>query len=351
MKDRDKEHHCLRRFLLVRTDRIGDVILSMPVATAIKQTVPGVYVALLCRQETAVIGERNPDVDEVITIDTPEGRRRSFFELVDIVRSGSFDCALIIHPTFAIALAIAKAGISVRVGTGYRWYSYLFSECHYEHRKKSVKHEADYNLGLLQALHFPPVSPVFRFVIQDEDRQNASAALTEIGIGDDEPFCVVHPGSGGSAMDWPLKYYAAACDLFIRRLNLPVVVSWGSHERELAEKVQQQTSGDVRMLPGILSLPALAALLHRASFLLAPSTGILHLSNTVGTPVIGLYPPIPHESPTRWGPYGNTAAALVPKIEDCPTCSGTKCRNLRCMELITPEMVLDTAQEIYVEMQ
>ena len=339
----------LKRFLIVRTDRIGDVLLSVPVATAIKQAIPDSQVTLLCRHLTAVIGERNPDVDAVLTMDTGDGRRHSFYELVRMIRAGRFDCAVMVHSTFYLAIVMAFAGIPVRLGTGFRFYSVLFNRRHYEHRKISIKHETDYNLGLLKALHFSPSSPLFQFIIEAEDRYRAAASLNEAGIADGERYCVVHPWSGGSAMDWPLRFYAAACDLFVEELNTQVIVSRSPGEKELAEELHKLTCKGIHMLPDVLPIPVLAAVLSNAVFLLAPSTGVLHLAHTVGTPVIGLYPPVKHESPTRWGPYGKTELTLMPDINDCPSCRGTKCRKLHCMELITPDMVLRLAQKIISE--
>ena len=346
MKTQSNNYTKLRRFLIVRTDRIGDVILTAPVAFAIKQAVPEAHVTLLCRRLTAVIGERNPAIDSVLTVDTDDGGRHTFFELAHMIRSGNFDCAIVVHPTFYLAILLAWVKIPVRVGTGYRFYSFLFNRRHYEHRKESIKHEVDYNLGLLKALNFSVPSPVFQFEITAEDEQQASAALRETGISPDEPYCVIHPGSGGSAMDWPPESYASASNLFVEKLHLPVVVTWGPGEKKLAEKIKRKTEKNVHMLQDALSLPVLASLLRHAEFLLAPSTGILHLANTVGTPVIGLYPPIKHESPVRWGPYGHQEMTLVPDINNSPIYKGKKYRHLNFMELITPEIVLKSAEKI-----
>jgi len=124
-----------KKFLVIRTDRIGDVILTTPVASAIKRFIPDAQVTLLCRQETAIFGERNPDIDTVVTIDK-EGENKPFFELVKYLRNDKYDCAIIVHPTFQLAVIAAAAGIPIRVGTGYRFYSFLFTHRRYEHRKE-----------------------------------------------------------------------------------------------------------------------------------------------------------------------------------------------------------------------
>ena len=199
----------------------------------------------------------------------------------------------------------------------------------------------------MQTINIPASLPVFTFTLYSEDNELADSALAKIGVSRTDAYCVVHPGSGGSAMDWRPESYAEACRLFTHLDNLTVVLSWGNVEQKLAEYIVHNSHQRVKALPLVLPLPALAAVLQRAAFLLAPSTGILHLANAVGTPVIGLYPPIPWESPIRWGPYGNSGITFVPDREKCPVCRGRPCRKKGCMDLITPQMVFEAAGALY----
>ena len=162
-KTDNKEYTNLRSFLLVRTDRIGDVMLSTPVATSLKSVVPEARISLLCSRATAIIGERNPDIDTIINYDSDSGIVRPFLELRKELRSKAFDCVVVIHPTFRLALLMWSAGIRVRIGTGYRFYSWLFNRKHYEHRKVSEKHESEYNINLLETIGVPVSIPEFKF--------------------------------------------------------------------------------------------------------------------------------------------------------------------------------------------
>lgn len=336
----------MKRILIVRTDRLGDVILSMPVAAAMKRAYPEAQLTLLCRKISEDIGLRNPDIDRTLTIDHPDGIDRMFFQLVGMIKRENFDCAIIVHPTLSLALLTAAARIPVRIGTGYRYYSFLFNKRHYEHRKESIKHEVEYNLGLLKVLNISVETPEFRFCITEEDKEAAEKKISEIGIDVKKGFCVVHPGSGGSAMDWPLRFFAITCEMISRDLKLNVIVTWGPNENHIVNRLREETSCDIWSFDEVLSLPVLGAVLQKAQFLLAPSTGILHFAYMVGTSVIGLYPPVRHESPVRWGPYGLKDSVLVPDIKDCPDCKGKPCRKLSCMELITPAMAVDKIKAV-----
>ena len=52
----------MAKILLVRTDGIGDVLLSVPLAGAIKRERPGDEVWLLTRSYTRELGENHPEI-------------------------------------------------------------------------------------------------------------------------------------------------------------------------------------------------------------------------------------------------------------------------------------------------
>ena len=57
------------RILIIRTDRIGDVILSTPVIRALRRAYPEGYLGMMVRPEHRELVEGNPDLDTVILYD------------------------------------------------------------------------------------------------------------------------------------------------------------------------------------------------------------------------------------------------------------------------------------------
>ncbi|MEO8167070.1 MAG: LPS core biosynthesis protein, partial [bacterium] len=51
-----------KRILLVRTDRLGDVILTLPMLPALRKCFPNAYIAMLLRRYTGEVVEGNPNV-------------------------------------------------------------------------------------------------------------------------------------------------------------------------------------------------------------------------------------------------------------------------------------------------
>ena len=122
--------------LIVRTDRIGDLVLTLPVAGLIKKQYPNCKVTFLVREYTINIVSNHPFIDEVIALKEVDGKT-SLFDNLNIIKAKKFDTCIVVYPTFVLALVMFFSGIKNRIGTGYRWYSFLFNQKVYEHRKNA----------------------------------------------------------------------------------------------------------------------------------------------------------------------------------------------------------------------
>ena len=213
--------HSVKNILVVRTDRIGDVILTLPMLSVLHRNFPSARIAIMVRPYTKELVERHPAVSDVLLL--KDNAERSFFRMVRQLREKKFDIAILPYPRFTLALMFFLAGIPVRVGTGYRWYSFFFNRKIYEHRKIAQKHEAEYNLNLLTALGIDiGGKPDFTFSCSPESTEKVNAILSSDGLREHQ-FAILHAGSGGSARDWPLEIFARLGDALQTEFNLPIV--------------------------------------------------------------------------------------------------------------------------------
>jgi heptosyltransferase-3 len=335
------------RILVVRTDRLGDVVLTLPVFNALRRCFPGAHLAMLAGRYAGAIVEGYAHVDEILWYDDPGGLV-PFRRMMACLRAGRYDAAVIVHPTLRLALLAFLSRIPVRVGTGYRYYSLLFNRRVYTHRKTAERHEVEYNLDLLSPLGCAaaPGKPLdVPLHIPPGARERGAKLLEKAGVTG--RFVVIHPGSGGSAREWPIGNFGLLARRIIEGMNLAVVVTGTGREFERGEDVVRAVSGRAANLSGQLSLKELAALLEKASLLVVNSTGPLHVGVAVGTPVVGLFPQIPVMGPRRWGPFTDNARVLVPeKPPDCHECAGGTGVPCACMASITVETAYAAASDL-----
>ncbi len=161
----------------------------------LKKHHPTARLTMLVQSYTAEILDGSPYSDRTLLYDRG-GRGIPFGELLSVLRAHGFDACFVVRPTFRVALLMALARIPVRVGTGYRWYSFLFNRRVYEHRKTAERHEVEYNLGLLKAIDIDPsAEPVeFALTIPPEVEKKVGKLRKEVGIRNRDTVVVLHPG-------------------------------------------------------------------------------------------------------------------------------------------------------------
>src|ERR1035437_769966 len=138
-----------KNLLIVRTDRIGDVVLSLPLAELVKKLYPDCRITFLLKNYTKSLAEGHPFIDNILILNE-KNNKISLLNNIRQIKKNSYDVAIVVYPTFITSLIIFLSGIHKRIGTGYRWYSILFNSNVYEHRKNALRHELEYNVNLLK---------------------------------------------------------------------------------------------------------------------------------------------------------------------------------------------------------
>ena len=286
-----------RRILIVRTDRLGDVLLTTPVSHRLRELFPEAKISWLVRPYTAPLLEHNPDVDQVL-ID----RGESVAELAARLQQEKFDVAITAYPRWRIACALWRAGIPLRIGPASKWYSVFFNRRVWQHRSEGVKHEADYNLELLAPLGISFQRTPTHFVLTAEEKIWARNFLESNRITFRKPVVCLHPGSGGSSERWPLTHFMELGDR-LQEAGCDVVVTGGPGEDYQYLMIDNMRRIPVFVAAGSVSVRQLAAIFSCVNLVVSNSTGPLHLAVALDVPTVSVYSPIPTCHPRRWGPY------------------------------------------------
>jgi len=329
------------RVLLVRTDRLGDVLLSTPVARALKEADARNHVTMMVSPYTKPILECNPHVDDVILYEEQQTSR----ELLDRVTGGNFDAAVILHPTFRLAWILARAGIPKRFGTASRLYSLLFNRRIRLRRSVAGLHESECNLAMVEPLCGKSQNLLPEVFITEAEKVKTGEVLRRLVLNSGD-FVAIHPGSGGSARDWPLHMFASLADAVIDHLGKKVLVTGGPGEVELVSRMTALMHEVPATLAGELDVRQLASVLKDATVLVTNSTGPMHLATAVGTPVVAVFCPMEGCSPVRWGPLGERNIVLKPEVPTCRDCVGESCAHYDCMEEVSVEGALDAVERL-----
>jgi len=334
--------------LIVRTDRIGDVILSLPLAGIVKKHFPECKVTFLVKSYTKELVENHSYIDNILTLIQEVNGKVSLKENVALIKKYNFDSSIIVYPTFATALIIFLSGINHRIGTGYRWYSFLFNAKVYEHRKYAERHELEFNVNLLGKFNInekvTPANVKFNIYINPESDKKVKSELQENNIDPTKPIIIFHPGSLGSSIDLPIEKFIELVQFVNDRTGFQIIITGSRNERELCEKLV--LNDRIINFAGKFSLSEMISVINISSIFVSNSTGPIHIAAALNKYTIGFYPKILACSAKRWGPYTEKAIVFTPET-DCKNCNREQCSNLNCMSSINVMNVFAEIEKIY----
>jgi heptosyltransferase III len=302
------------RVLVSRTDRLGDVVLTLPLCAMLARRL-GAEIVVLGRRYTRPVLEASPYVREVLdwdeVADAGVGAQR------DLLARARVDAILHVFPRPAIARAALAARIPLRIGTSHRWQHWLTCNA-LEHfsRKRSSLHEAQSNVRLAMRLLGDAVPSTAELsALTTLSPRAAVPAAVQALIDRGRTMIVLHPGSSGSASDWPLARWTELVES-LDPSQVQCLVTGSAEEGTRLGGWLARLSPSVVDLTGRLSVAELIALLASVDGLVAASTGPLHLAAALGIHALGLFVPTPPIHPGRWAPLGPRAEVLVSSTSD-----------------------------------
>jgi ADP-heptose:LPS heptosyltransferase len=298
------------RILLVRNDRIGDLVLTLPAVHALRQHLPMAHLTLCVSQYAAPLVTALSDVDEVLIDDAAEKAWRFSRRL----RGLKFDGALVFNTNTRNALAVRLAGIRRRVVWGYKPVGMLTATHPVKvHRSRPPIHEAEFAMRFVEKLGVRRTSGALQAKLPlDTSATKRVTSLIQQSLGREGPLFGVHPGNKNSAYNWPISNYAQLVRRLVERGR--VMITGSPEERELVEHACNLLTAEQRkrVLPLTnLALPELVAATALQQSLVVSSTGPMHVAGAVGTPTVALFSPHPAHVPAKWGPLGTNHTVLV----------------------------------------
>ena len=304
----------LRRILLLRNDRIGDLMLTLPAFEAVRRHWPEAHLTALVSPDAGPLLAGHASIDELLL----DAGTESAWQLGRWLRPMRFDAALVFNSRTRNCLAVLAAGIKRRVCWAYKPAGWLAATHRVVLRRSHPPvHEAEFALAFARRLGAPAelenLTPRLRI---DASTRHRVAERIARELGAAGPLFGVHPGNRSSAYNWPASRYAQlVCQLapFGR-----VMVTGSPGEQPILNVIRHRLSEPLAGRVGFftdLKLPELAAALSLQTVLVASSTGPMHVAAVLGTPTVALFSPHPAHVPAKWAPLGTNHTLLVAPLE------------------------------------
>ena len=344
----------IRRVLVVKLRHHGDVLLTSPVFTVLRNRIPQAEVDALVYGETRDMLEGHPAISQIHAIDRNWKRQGLALQahrelaLLQDLRERQYN--LIVHLTDhwrgAWLAQLLRPRYSVAPARKGLWWKWSFSH-QFPSPKARPRHTVESNLDALRRIGIYPGENEKSLVMvpgpEAEARVDgmlAAEGLTARG------FIQVHPTSR-----WLFKTWTDAKNAeFLRALvadghRVVVTGAPDAKEREMLARIVTQAAVPITDFSGKLTLREMAALSSRARLFFGVDSAPMHIAAAVGTPVVALFGP---SGEHEWGPW-RVPHRVVTSTHPCRPCGNDGCgggKVSECITLLPVEQVRSAVNEL-----
>jgi heptosyltransferase-3 len=301
-----------KRILVVKTTQLGDLVISLPMAAALKQRDPHCVVILLTNPTTIDVARRCPDVDEVC------GEPVTAEALRSLLVSLHVDIVIHAHSAKKIAQAAYDAGIPMRIGPIRRAYNWRFCT----HLVTSMKSLFGVNKRLIDLQYLRPLGIVIddlravpELVHLSPPRMKQDSPLHPHKFAQGRHSIILSPALvTAKSHQWPLESYSR----LIRSLDATrfhwFICGTADDRKSLAPLIARHAHDtNVTDMVGRFALPEFMGFIACCDGLIAGSTGPLHLAAALGVRSLGLFQSRKKDI-GRWRPVGRNATVLHSEV-------------------------------------
>ena len=300
----------VKSILVVRNDRLGDVVLSTPVYASIKASLPEVRLTALVDRSNAGLLANNPNVDRVLEWDSKRP-----WKILPALRKEKYDLALTLNKTFSATASMLTWISRARLRAGYQHpqNSWMFDI--QVPTDTEPKHEIENNLELLKAVGMTGIIKTPELFFSEEETATIDALLDSKRQHPDRPLVLIKPGTRVPQWGWGLEKFRTVTERLIQDATAEVFLISGPGEERLTDDfLRNMQHPPVRLPP--MSINELALLIQKSHLLFCNHTGIMHLASAVITPVLAIFK---HGDISRWGPYNTPNLILEERSGDSLT--------------------------------
>ena len=342
----------IKKIFVIRTDGLGDIVMSTPIFKALRDIFPYSHITLLSASWSKYLVEAMPTFDEIIYFDVPwivKGNKilfKGLYQTIIKLRNKNIDLAIDLRGDFRNNILMILCGAKYRVGFGITGCDFLLTHiatCYENH------HPANMGQSLIDYIN-PENKEKYKMSlwVTEEAKKFVVEFLNQNRINyssNDNLIVIIHPAARWYGREWTIEGYAEIADKLIKEYNAKVIFTGSPDEIELTESIANLMKYKPIIATGKTSLQQLLALLERSNLFIGVDSGPMHMATAMGNKVIALFGAA---RPEAVGPYGDGHIVVTKQNEfPCSPCAQSVCKrsNDNCMKAITVEEVWNAIEK------
>ncbi|HQO57348.1 MAG TPA: lipopolysaccharide heptosyltransferase II [Candidatus Omnitrophota bacterium] len=336
--------------LVIKISAVGDVVLATAALKAVREKFPQARIVCLVGEESRVILQRCPYIDELIVIDAKPRRQ---------------------HPWRVLQLGrkLARNKFDKVIDFQNNRLSHILAFCSFARERYGYNRKWGFLLNrpvVLPETPLPPVPHQFRILSfleipappegttclelwpAEKDHKRIQELFESEWLGAQHNVVGLHLAASvrWGTKNWPLEYAARLCDLLAAK-NIRVVITGVDKDFAVGLELLRLTKSKPANFIGKTDIMEMAALISRCRVFITPDSAPMHVAAAMGTPFIALFGPT---AAFRHLPPADRYVVFQKKLP-CSPCYSPKCRlkTLACMKEISPEEVAEQVVRLMAE--
>ncbi len=319
----------INSILILRYDRIGDMIVTTPVFKGLKDANPHLRIGVLASRRNAQIISFNPYIDKIHILPAHWWQVvREIFR----VRKEHYDVILNLifnRTTSGGVLSNLIAPNGIKIGQGDEKYRFYFNILLKLTRQSN--HMTATLASIIKTVFDLQINKdqlTYDIIVDDKTKEIIRAYLTKHNLR-------MRSASGNNGI--PYIVFNLSANDSVRRISAEQALLIGEHldsktsyrtilihapNDSIMQEIKQQLAKKTRCLPfpeqGNASLLEVASLIEGASVVITPDTSIIHFASAAQTPIIGFYTSM--QDAHEWLPM-QVKQKIILSVKDQPTSS------------------------------
>ncbi|MCB0762032.1 MAG: glycosyltransferase family 9 protein [Flavobacteriales bacterium] len=324
------------RILIIRFSSIGDIVLTTPVIRRLYEQLDGeVVIHYLTKKAYAPLVESHPYVEKVYTIE------KATAEVMSDLKAEGYDYIVDLHRN--IRSAMVKRELKVLAFTLDKLNFQKWLLVNFGINRMPDKHIVDRYLDTIKAFGTEDDGKGLELFLPEGVAHKVDTSQI-LPAGD---FCAL---AVGGAHEGKRMTRAQLLEI-TRSAPIPVVLLGGKEDMAVAKWLTDQCPTNVTDTCGTLSIMESAAVIQKATLVVAGDTGLMHIAAAFAkcvisvwgctTPSLGMYPYRPHPASSILEPEGLTKRPCSKLGNSCKYGKGEE----RCISHIPPQRIIDALTE------